>query len=304
MAECQSKGKEQAELVDPREAGVKPEFNKQEGLEPPGKEVDLSPKADHGEESYVGHDRLKGLKALITGGDSGIGRATAIAFAREGCDVLINYLEDEEEDAKETAKWVEQAGRKCVLMGGDLACEDFCNNLAKKALDEFGRVDILVNNAAEQPIVSSIEDWKTEDLERTYRVNLFSMFWLSKALIPKMEPGSSIINISSIQGFQPNEQLLIYASTKAAIMNFTKGLARLCAEKGIRVNSVAPGPVWTPLIPSTFGQEKVKSFGAKTVFGRPAQPAEIAPALVFLASNDARFFSGEIIPVTGGETPI
>lgn len=285
-------------LKDPRSAGPRPPFPKQQ--QPmPGRTTSLDPVPDHGEQSYRGNDRLKDCVALITGADSGIGRAVAIAYAREGADVLISYLE-EHDDAKETARWVERAGRRALLVAGDVRDEAHCSGLVQRAVSELGRLDVLVNNAAFQATHESLEDLTAEELDRTFRTNIYSMFYLAKAAIPHMQPGSSIINTSSINAKSPNPELLPYATTKGAIANFTAGAAQLLAKRGIRVNSVAPGPVWTPLIPSTMGPEKAAQFGENTPLGRPAQPAELAPAYVYLASNDATYVSGAVLPVTGG----
>jgi NAD(P)-dependent dehydrogenase (short-subunit alcohol dehydrogenase family) len=285
-------------LKDPRSAGARPPFPEQQ-QSMPGRTAELNPAPDHGEQSYRGHERLKDCVAIVTGGDSGIGRAVAIAFAREGADVLISYL-DEHEDAKETARWVERAGRRGIVMAGDLREEDHCIKLVERAVQELGRLDILVSNAAFQATHEKIEDLTAEELDRTFRTNLFSMFYLTKAAATHMKPGSSIINTSSINSKSPNPELLAYATTKGAIANFTTGAAQLLAERGIRVNSVAPGPVWTPLIPSTMDAKKTAHFGENTPLGRPAQPAELAPAYVFLASNDATYITGAVLPVTGG----
>ena len=285
-------------LKDPRSAGPRPPFPKQQ--QPmPGRTPELDPVPDHGEQSYRGTDRLKDCVALITGADSGIGRAVAIAYAREGANVLISYL-DEHEDAKETARWVERAGRRALLVAGDVRDEGHCSGLVQRAVTELGRLDVLVNNAAFQATHENLEDLTAEELDRTFRTNIYSMFYLAKAAIPHMQPGSSIINTSSINAKSPNPELLPYATTKGAIANFTSGAAQLLAKRGIRVNSVAPGPVWTPLIPSTMGPEKAAHFGENTPIGRPAQPAELAPAYVYLASNDATYVSGAVLPVTGG----
>jgi len=271
--------------------------------QPPGHEKHMEPKVDHGEKSYRGAGRLEGKRALITGADSGIGRAVAIAFAREGADVAIGYL-SEEEDARETERLVKEAGRKAVLLRGDLSTPEVCKEVAEGALSGLGGVDILVNNAALQRTYEKLEEIPDEEFEATFRVNIFAMFWLSKALLPKIPQGGSIINTASIQSFDPSASLIAYASTKAAIASFTRSLANLAIEKGVRVNAVAPGPVWTPLIPSTMSQEKVKKFGSHTAFKRPAQPAELAPIYVFLASADASYVTGEIYGATGGQTPI
>jgi NAD(P)-dependent dehydrogenase (short-subunit alcohol dehydrogenase family) len=265
----------------------------------PGSTQAMTPKPDHGEESYKGTGRLQGMAAIITGGDSGIGRAVAIAFAREGADVLISYY-NEHEDAQDTARYVEQAGRKAILVPGDIKDEQHCKGMIEQAFKEFGKLDILVNNAAHQATIEKIEDISSEEWDVTFRTNIYSMFYLCKAAIPKMKPGASIINTSSINAKNPSPTLLAYATTKGAIANFTAGLAQLVAEKGIRVNAVAPGPIWTPLIPSTMPEEKVESFGKDTPIGRAGQPVELAPAYVMLASTESSYITGALIPVTGG----
>ncbi|MCZ7475566.1 SDR family oxidoreductase [Micromonospora sp. WMMC273] len=269
---------------------------------PPGNEQEMGPKPDHGEESYRGSDRLTGKRAIITGGDSGIGRAVAIAFAREGADVLVTYLADEEEkDARETVALIEQAGRTGVAVRCDLREEDNCRALVDQALRDLGGVDILVNNAAYQMSQDNgLLDITTEQFDRVFKTNVYAMFWLCKFAVPHMKEGSTIINTSSIQAFDPSPQLLDYATTKAAIANFTKALAQNLAERGIRVNAVAPGPIWTPLIPATMPEEKVKQFGTDTPLGRPGQPAELAPAYVYFASQESSYVTGEILGVTGG----
>ena len=269
---------------------------------PPGLESLLTPKADHGETSYVGRGRLQDKVAVITGADSGIGRAVALAYAREGADVLIGYL-SEDEDARETARLVTEAGRKAVLFPGDLADPAVCRALVAKAVAEFGRIDILVNNAAHQMSYTDIEEIPDEEWERTFAVNISAMFYICKAAVKHMKPGSAIINTTSINSDKPKPTLLAYATTKGAIANFTGGLAQLLAEKGIRVNSVAPGPIWTPLIPSTMPPDEVASFGQETPMKRPGQPAELAPVYVMLATEEASYVSGARIAVTGG-TPI
>jgi hypothetical protein len=266
---------------------------------PPGREDALRPKADHGEESYAGHGRLAGKKTIITGADSGIGRAVAIAFAREGADVLISYLE-EDEDAQETARWVEQAGREAVLVRGDLADPANCRELVRRAVDAFGRIDVLVNNAAFQRTYDSIESIPDEEWEYTFRTNISAMFYLCKAALPHMDAGGSIINTASVNADQPKPTLLPYATTKGAIANFSAGLAQLLGDRGIRVNSVLPGPVWTPLIPSTMPPDQVEGFGSDTPLGRPGQPKELAPIYVLLASDEASYMTGGAYPVTGG----
>ncbi len=270
--------------------------------DPPGHTDAMKPKPDHGEESYKGSGKLAGKKALITGGDSGIGRAVAIAFAREGADVLISYL-NEHEDAKDTARLVEAAGRKAVLVAGDLADPAHCRAVVTEAAEAFGRIDVLVNNAAYQMSFDSIEDITDEAWDRTLAVNVSAMFHICKAALPHMQKGGSIINTSSVNSDKPNPTLLAYATTKGAIANFSAGLAQMLGEKGIRVNSVAPGPIWTPLIPSTMPAEKVAKFGDDTPLGRPGQPAELAGIYVLLASDDASYMSGGRYAVTGG-TPI
>src|SRR4051794_17831499 len=269
----------------------------------PGYEGEMKPKVDHGENSYKGCGKLTGRKAVITGADSGIGRAVAIAFAREGADVLIAYL-DEHEDAKETAKWVEQAGRKAVLVPGDIQDEAHCKEIINRAVQELGGIDILVNNAAFQMTHESIQDISAEELDRTYRTNIFAMFYLCKAAEPHLKPGSTVVNTTSINAYKPSPTLLAYASTKGAIQNFTAGLGQLWAEKGIRVNCVAPGPIWTPLIPSTMPAEKVKNFGQDVPLKRAGQPAELAPIYVLLASQDSSYMTSSTVQVTGGTPTI
>jgi NAD(P)-dependent dehydrogenase (short-subunit alcohol dehydrogenase family) len=288
--------------ADPKKEGPKPPFPGP-AQEPPGHEGDMDPKVDHGEKTYKGSGKLTGRVALITGADSGIGRAVALAYAREGADVLIAYL-SEDEDAKATEKLVTGAGRKAVRVAGDIQDEGHCRDLVERAFGTFGRLDILVNNAAYQMTYDKIEDITPEEFEKTFRTNVFAMFYLCRAGLPRMKPGSAIINTASIQAFDPSPQLLAYAPTKAAIAGFTKALAKQAMERGVRVNAVAPGPVWTPLIPSTMPEEKVKNFGKDTVFGRPAQPAELAPLYVWLASPEASYVTGEVYGATGGQTPL
>jgi NAD(P)-dependent dehydrogenase (short-subunit alcohol dehydrogenase family) len=266
----------------------------------PGTIAEMDPRPDHGEESYGGHGRLEGKKAIITGGDSGIGRAVAIAYAREGADVLISYL-NEEEDAEDTARWIEKAGRKALRMAGDIGSADHCRAIVETAVAEFGRVDILVNNAAQQMTFESLEEIPDEEWDKTFRTNIHAMFYLAKAAVPHMPPGGTIINTTSVNADMPKQTLLPYATTKGAIQNFTGGLAQLLAEKQIRVNCVAPGPVWTPLIPSTMPPDQVKEFGSQYPIGRPAQPKELAPVYVMLASDEASYVSGATIAVTGGK---
>ncbi|WP_422923939.1 glucose 1-dehydrogenase [Singulisphaera sp. PoT] len=285
--------------LDPREKGPKPPYPAQR-QEPPGLESEMDPLPDYGETSYKGSGKLEGKAAIITGGDSGIGRAVAIAFAREGADVLISYL-SEDSDAEETARVVEASGRKCVKFPGDIQDEDHCKAIVDAAVKEFGKVDILVNNAAFQKTRESIEEITTEEFDRTLKTNLYAMFWLTKAAGPHMPVGGAVINTSSIQADSPSPTLLAYAMTKAAIQNFTGGLAQMLGKKGIRANCVAPGPIWTPLIPATMPQETVTTFGKDVALGRAGQPAELAPAFVLLASDDASYMAGATIAVTGGK---
>jgi len=266
----------------------------------PGSEEAMDPKPDYGEDSYKGSGKLKDKKAVITGADSGIGRAVALAFAREGADVLISYY-DEHEDAEKTKKVVEDAGRKAILMPGDIKDPRHCRAIIDRAVKEFGRIDILVNNAAHQASFKDVEEISDEEWDVTFRTNIYAMFYLTKAAVPHMKKGSSIINTSSINADTPSPQLLAYATTKGAIQNYTGGLAQLLAEKEIRVNCVAPGPIWTPLIPSTMPEEKVKNFGKQVPMQRPGQPREVAPAYVMLASPEASYVSGATIAVTGGK---
>ena len=276
----------------------------QEHIQPPGTEAEMTPQADHGETSYRGSDKLAGRVAVITGGDSGIGRAVAIAYAREGADLLISYLnEQEDEDARETARQVEAAGRRCVLVRGDIAEAAHCRAIIDRAVQEFGRIDILVNNAAFQRTYESLEEIPDEEWDYTFKTNIAAMFYLTKAAVPHMRPGSSIINTTSIQSDKPSPMLLAYASTKGAVSNFTAGLAQMLGSKGIRVNAVAPGPIWTPLIPSTMPDGKVKSFGKDTPLGRAGQPRELAGIYVLLASEEGSYMTGGIHAVTGG-TPL
>jgi NAD(P)-dependent dehydrogenase (short-subunit alcohol dehydrogenase family) len=278
----------------------RPETQPEQQQDVPGVLGKMDPKPDHGEESYRGSGRLTGKAAVITGGDSGIGRAVAIAFAREGADVLISYL-NEHEDAKDTAKYVEQAGRTCVLVAGDLADRAHAKTIIPKAVEAFGKVDILVNNAAFQMSHDSLEEVSDDEWDYTLAVNLSAMFTLCKDAIPHMQPGASIVNSSSVNSDNPSPNLAPYAMTKAGIANFSASLAQMLAEKGIRVNSVAPGPIWTPLIPATMPEEKVESFGEQVPIGRAGQPAELAPVYVMLASDEASYVSGARVAVTGGK---
>ena len=286
----------------PKKAQAQPPYSSEQ-QSPPGKEKKMAPAADHGEKNYTGNARLQEKAAIITGADSGIGRAVAIAFAREGADLVISFLPEEEDDARETAKWVEEAGRKAVLVPGDVQKKNYCQRLVETAVRRLGRLDILVNNAALQRTYDDIGDIPEEEFASHFRTNVFGTFFLSQAAAEALPKGGSIINTCSIQAFEPSQNLLAYAPTKAALVNFTKALAKALAKKQIRVNGVAPGPVWTPLIPSTMPKEKVKDFGKNTAFERAAQPAELAPIFVFLASQDATYVTGEIYGATGGRTP-
>jgi NAD(P)-dependent dehydrogenase (short-subunit alcohol dehydrogenase family) len=284
---------------NPREAGAKPPFP-QERLPYPGRESEMTPRPDFGEASYQGHGRLMGKVALITGADSGIGRAVALAFAREGADVLVSYL-NEHSDAEETARVVRDVGRQAVLVPGDISEEAHCRSLVERTMAELGKLDVLVNNAAYQMTREGIEQIPDGEWEHTFNTNIFAMYYLCKAAWPHLPPGGAIINTASIQAYQPSPQLLPYASTKGAIVTFSKALAQEGAERGIRVNVVAPGPVWTPLIPATMGEEKAQQFGQDSPLGRPAQPVELAPLFVFLASNESGYITGEVVGVTGGK---
>jgi len=271
-------------------------------LEHPGLESQMSQAPDFGEATYRGTGRLEGRRAVVTGGDSGIGRAVALAFAREGADVAIAYLEDEQSDADETTRVVRDAGRTALQLPGDLQDEDYCRSLVDRTAEELGGVDILVNNAAYQMARDGLADISTAELERTFRTNILAMFHTCRAALEHMQPGATIINTASIQAYEPDPMLLAYAATKAAIVNFSKGLAQETIERGIRVNAVAPGPIWTPLIPATMPEEKVEDFGAEeSPTQRAGQPAELAPVYVFLASPESSYINGEVIGVTGGK---
>ncbi|MBB5402923.1 MULTISPECIES: glucose 1-dehydrogenase [Paraburkholderia] len=276
-----------------------PPFPEQQQDQTPGRTAGMNPQPDHGEKTYEGSGRLAGKAAIVTGGDSGIGRAVAIAFAREGADVLIAYL-DEEDDARETARWVEDAGRKAVLVGGDIRDRQHCDAIVDKAIEAFGRLDVVVNNAAYQMSYPSLDAISDEEWDKTFDTNIGAMFRITRAAVRHMKPGGAIINTSSINADHPNPGLIAYATTKGAIQNFTGGLAQLLAEKGIRANCVAPGPIWTPLIPSTMPPDKVEQFGKQVPMKRPGQPAELAAAYVMLASDEASYISGATIAVTGG----
>ena len=288
--------------MDPRDLGPKPPFPKQQQRHP-GSIFQLSPPADHGETSYSGSSRLSGRVAIITGADSGIGRATAIAFAKEGADIVLSYLPEEEADATATSKEIEKAGQRAVRLPGDIGSIEYAESLMKAAFDQFHRLDIVVNNAAYQMSRDNLTEISPDEFERTFRTNVFGLFYLTRAALPRLKPGAVILNTTSIQAYEPSENLVPYAASKAAIANITKSLAKLASKQGVRVNAVAPGPVWTPLIPATLDEGKVTSFGENTVFKRPAQPIEIAKVFVFLASDDSGYASGEIYGMTGGRTP-
>lgn len=289
-------------MRDPRTQYPQPDFEKQP-QSAPGLAQAMDPKPDHGETSYRGNGRLKGRKALVTGGDSGIGRAAAIAFAREGASVVINYLPSEQKDADEVITLLKGEGHTIVGVPGDLTDESFCKDLVARSVKELGGLDILANVAGRQQFHKSSDELETADFELTFRTNVFALFWLTKAALPHMPPGAAIVNTASIQSYQPSDILLDYASTKAAIVAFTKSLSKQVAEKGIRVNAVAPGPVWTPLQPSGGQpQEKLVEFGKNVPLKRPGQPVECAPLYVLLASQEASFITGETYGVTGGNS--
>jgi hypothetical protein len=287
-------------LPDPRKQHAKQPFPPQR-QDPPGLEKKMTPKPDHGEKSYVGHDRLKGRRALITGGDSGIGRAVALAFAREGADVAIVHLPSEEPDAQETVRVIEESGKRCVTIAGDVQDPAQCRDMVSRTVREFGGLDVLVNNAAYQMVHDSILEIPADELDHVFRTNVYAMFYLCQAAIPHMPTGASIINTASIQAYKPNPSLMHYAATKAAIVNFTKSLAQELIERGIRVNAVAPGPVWTPLIPASHMD--VEHFGENSLFKRAAQPVEMAPIYVLLASTEASYITAMVYGATGQVLP-
>lgn len=292
--------KNQYSMQDPMKQYPSPPFDKQP-QSAPGLAREMTPRPDHGEDSYQGFGRLAGRKALVTGGDSGIGRAAAIAFAREGADVVLNYLESEQADADEVITLIEKEGRKAVAIPGDIKDETFCKELVRRANDELGGLDILANVAGKQVAQESIQDITTEQFDATFKTNVYAMFWICKEALPLMPPGASIINTASIQSYSPSPTLLDYASTKACIVAFTKSLAKQVAEQGVRVNAVAPGPVWTPLQPSGGQpQEAIPEFGEQVPLKRPGQPAELAPIYVLLASQESSYITGETFGVTGG----
>jgi NAD(P)-dependent dehydrogenase (short-subunit alcohol dehydrogenase family) len=284
---------------DPRQTGDQPPFPKQQ-QDAPGSEARMSPRPDFGEKSYQGHGRLKDRVAIVTGGDSGIGRAVALAFAREGAHVVISYL-DEHEDAEETKRVVEAAGRSALLVAGDISDDVQCARVVRETVERFGRLDVLVNNAAFQGrAVERFEELDAARVEHTFRTNIVAMFNLVRHALPHLEPGATVINTTSIQAYHPNPQILDYAATKGAIRTFTQGLSKELTKRGIRVNAVAPGPIWTPLIPQSFPDEKVEKHGQSAPLERAGQPAEVAPVFVFLASDESRYVSGEVVGVTGG----
>ncbi len=285
---------------DPREAGSRPPYPGEQQQPRPGLTSKMTPRPDHGEDSYVGKGLLTDRAALITGGDSGIGRAVAIAYAREGADVAISYLSVEQSDAEETKSWVEKAGRRCLLLPGDIRDEAHCRSLVASTVEAFGRLDILVNNAAAQVVNEGLDDLKADDIEGSFRANVFAMYYLAQAAVPHMKPGGAIINSTSEQAKIADPTMLIYAATKGAIASLTIGLSNLLAPKGIRVNCVAPGPVWTPIQPIVKSPEQLEKLGTDTPLGRAGQPAELAPAYVLLASREGSYMTGALIPVTGG----
>ena len=289
-------------MEDPKEKHPKPPYQEKD-QQVPGTEKQMQTKVDHGENSYVGSGKLEGRNAIITGADSGIGRAVAIAFAREGANVLISYLK-EHDDAEETARLIREAGRKAVLLAGDVSEEVQCRKIVQGAVEEFGGIDILVNNAAFQMARNSLQDISSEEWDYTFRTNIYSMFYLCKEAEPHMKSGGAIINTTSINAYKPHPQLLAYAATKGAIQNFTANLGQMLADKGIRVNCVAPGPIMTPLIPATMPGEQVKSFGQDVPLGRAGQPAELGPIYVLLASEDSSYMTGSTVQVTGGRPTI
>jgi NAD(P)-dependent dehydrogenase (short-subunit alcohol dehydrogenase family) len=288
---------------DPRKLGPKPPFPEQR-QSAPGTVRQLDPPADHGERSYEGTGKLAGRVAIITGGDSGIGRAIAITFTREGASVVLSHLPEEEADAREVESLIEKDGGKVVRLPGDIRSQQYAESLVDTAFSKLGGLDIVVNNAGFQRTHDSIEELSADEFENTFRTNVFGTFYLTRAALPRLNPGSVILNTTSIQAFEPSANLVAYAATKASIANLTKSLAKVAGKQGVRVNAVAPGPVWTPLIPSTMPTEKVTKFGENTVLGRPAQPVELARVFVFLASDEASYVTGEIYGATGGRRPL
>jgi NAD(P)-dependent dehydrogenase (short-subunit alcohol dehydrogenase family) len=293
---------EQHAHVDPRTKYPQPEYPEQSQIEQhPGDEAAMDPNPDYGYDTYRGSGKLAGKRAVITGGDSGIGRAVALAYAREGADIVISYLSDEESDADETVRIVEEAGRKCVKAPGDISDEEQCKRVIQIAVDELGHIDVLVNNAAHQMTVEGVMDISSDLLDRTFKTNIYAMFWLVKAAIPHMPPGGSIINVGSAQAYKPSPALLPYSATKGAIVTFTEGLAQDVVQYGLRANIVAPGPFWTPIIPASMDAETTSQFGLQSPMGRPGQPAELAGVFVLLASDESSYMNGSSIDVTGGQ---
>ncbi|HEV2618941.1 MAG TPA: SDR family oxidoreductase [Acidobacteriaceae bacterium] len=289
-------------LIDPRKRFAVPPFPETK-QNPPGSSNDLKPPADYGELSYIGAGKLAGRAALITGADSGIGRAVALCFAKEDADVLFAHLPEEEDDAKETVRLVKAAGRNAVAVAGDIRSKAFCEKLVEEVFRTYGRLDVLINNAAFQRTYEKLEEIPEEEFDRTFRTNVYATFFLTQAALPRMQPGGVVLNTCSIEAYQPDESLVAYAATKFALVSLTKSFAKLAMKSGVRVNGIAPGPVWTPLIPATMPGEKVKTFGSNTAFGRPAMPVEQAAVFVFLASDDASYVTGEVYGATGGKTP-
>ena len=289
-------------LVDPRKAHPRPPFKNQRRLELPASIAEMNPQPDHGESSYVGNGKLRGLTALITGGDSGIGRAIALAYAREGAQVVINYFQSRD-DADSIVELIQEAETEAIAFQGDLRKESICEKLIERTIRHFGTLDILINNAAYQQTEDELEEFSTQVFDQIFKTNVYAPFWLSRAALPKMTAGGSIINTVSIQAYAPSPELLPYAASKSALLGLTKGLAKLAIEYGVRVNAVAPGPVWTPLIPATVDLSKTKNFGGNTLLKRPAQPVELAPLYVWLASPEASYVTGEVFGATGGRTP-
>ena len=302
MSNTSAQSSENKPLRDPRERFAKPPFP-QPQQQAPGSSNSLQPPADYGEATYVGHGKLRGRAALITGADSGIGRAVALCFAKEGADILFAHLPEEADDAAETIRLVETAGRKAVAVAGDIRTSAFCRQLVQQAVETFGHLDILVNNAAFQRTHEALDEIPEEEFDTTFRTNVYATFFLTQAALQQMKPGGVILNTCSIESFQPDESLVAYAATKSALVSLTKSFSKLAMKQGVRVNGVAPGPVWTPLIPSTMPAEKVKTFGSTTLFGRPAMPVEQAAVFAFLASDDASYVTGEIYGATGGKMP-
>jgi NAD(P)-dependent dehydrogenase (short-subunit alcohol dehydrogenase family) len=290
-------------INDPRTAGPTPDFPGDQQQVAPGLTSKMSPAPDHGEHSYVGKGLLSNRVALITGGDSGIGRAVAIAYAREGADIAISYLPEEQSDAEDTAQWIERAGRRAILLPGDIQSEAHCHELVAQTVGQLGGLDILVNNAATQVVNKGLDDITAEQLERSFRINVFAMVWLCQAAVPHMKPGATIVNTTSVQAKVATKSMLVYSCTKGAIASLTIGLSNLLAPRGIRVNCVAPGPVWTPIQPIAKDPEELATLGKDTLLGRAGQPAELAAAYVLLASDQGSFMTGALIPVTGG-TPM